>query len=187
MNPRLYSFAAGATGPWRILSTKAVRGESLPSSTPTTNRLSLLPGEAKGEAAWTLRGVRSNERYATAAEKQKLAAVQEDLGRAEADFAVLIPIRKSAAWWALSQDERRAIFEEQSRHTAIGLEYLPAIARRLFHCRDLATEEPFDFLTWFEFAHDHQSRFDQLLARLRATREWSYVEREVEVRLVRVG
>jgi len=46
----------------------------------------------------------------------------------------------------LTQDERRAVFEEQSHHTAIGLKYLPATARRLHHCRDLGTEEPFDFL-----------------------------------------
>ena len=36
---------------------------------------------------------------------------------------VLIPIRKNEAWWALAQDERRAIFEERSHHIAIGLEY----------------------------------------------------------------
>lgn len=33
-----------------------------------------------------------------------------------------------AAWWALAQDERRAIFGEQSRHIGIGLKYLPAVA-----------------------------------------------------------
>src|SRR5438477_5729245 len=28
------------------------------------------------------------------------------------------PIRKSAAWWALAQDERRAVLEERSHHIA---------------------------------------------------------------------
>jgi hypothetical protein len=95
----------------------------------------------------------------------------------------LIPIRKSAAWWDLAQDERRAIFEEQSRHTAIGLDYLPGVARQLYHCRDLA--EPFDFLTWFEYAPEHSAGFEQLVTRLRATPEWRYVEREVDLRLIR--
>ncbi len=81
----------------------------------------------------------------------------------------------------MPQDERRAIFEEQSHHTAIGLDYLPAIARRLHHCRDLG--EPFDFLTWFEFAPEHKSTFNELLTRLRASKEWAYVEREVEIQL----
>jgi len=59
----------------------------------------------------------------------------------------------------------------------------PSFYRHLHHCRDLG--EPFDFLTWFEFAPEHEPAFDELLARLRATEEWRYVDREVEVRLSR--
>ena len=81
----------------------------------------------------------------------------------------------------MPQDARRAVYEERSRHATIGLEYLPRIARRLHHCRDLG--EPFDFLTWFEFAPEHEAAFDELLARLRSTEEWGYVEREVDIRL----
>ena len=80
-------------------------------------------------AKWQLRGVISNERYVTRPDKNELVNRQEGLGRPDALYAALIPIRKNAAWWALTQDERRAVFEEQSRHTAIGLKYLPAIAR----------------------------------------------------------
>ena len=92
-------------------------------------------------------------------------------------------MRKSSAWWALSQDERRAIFGERSRHIPIGLEYLPAVARRLHHSRDLG--EPFDFLTWFEYAPESTAAFEQLVARVRETEEWRYVDREVDIRLVR--
>ena len=77
-------------------------------------------------------------------------AVQAGLGRPEATCAALIPIKKSAAWWELTQEERRQIFEDKSHHIAGSLKYLPAIARQLYHCRDLG--EPFDFLTWFEYA-----------------------------------
>jgi hypothetical protein len=90
---------------------------------------------------------------------------QDPLGRAASTRAALIPITKSDAWWELPQDERRQIFEETSHHVATGLEYLPAIARRLHHGRDLG--EPFDFLTWFEFAREHASAFDELVDRLR--------------------
>ncbi len=83
----------------------------------------------------------------------------------------------------MAQDERRAIFEEESHHTAVGLEYLPEVARQLHQCRDLA--EPFDFLTWFEFAPEHTEAFDQLLRRMRGSKEWDYVEHEAEVRLER--
>lgn len=126
----------------------------------------------------------SNLRYTNEGERKALASIQPGLGRAEARCAALIPIRKTAAWWLLAQDERRAIIEEQSRHIAIGMAYLPAVARKLFHARDLG--EPFDFLTWFEFAPGDSAGFDSLLTALRASPEWDYVDREVEIRLERV-
>ena len=95
----------------------------------------------------------------------------------------LISIRKSSAWWGLTQEERRQIFEDKSHHIAASLKYLPAIARQLYHCRDLG--EPFDFLTWFEYAPEHAALFEDLVGELRATEEWTYVEREVDVRVMR--
>ncbi len=67
----------------------------------------------------------------------------------------------------------------------IGMDYLPAIARRLHHSRDL--DQPFDFLTWFEFAPAREATFDAMLARLRATEEWDDVDREIDIRLTRAG
>jgi chlorite dismutase len=136
-----------------------------------------------GPSHWLLQGLISNIRYATRTEVTALQSKQEALNRPAASRAALIPIKKSADWWALAQDERRAIFEDRSRHTAIGLRYLPAIARQLYHCRDLG--EPFDFLTWFEYTPEHAAAFDELVVALRATAEWTYVEREIDIRLER--
>jgi chlorite dismutase len=161
---------------------RAVSGDGLPQA----ERLGVFNGAAdapRAGSAWVLQGVVSNLRYAVRAEVDVLRARSPALGRAAATCAALIPIKKSAAWWDLAQDERRAIFEEQSHHTQIGLNYLPAVARRLHHCRDLG--EPFDFLTWFEYAPEHAGAFEELVARLRGTREWTYVEREVDIRLQR--
>jgi chlorite dismutase len=132
---------------------------------------------------WVLRGTAGHARYVERDEKLALAAVTPPLSRPEATCAALIPIRKSAAWWDLAQDERRAVLEARSKHITIGLDYLPAVARRLYQARELG--EPFDFLTWFEYAPEHAQRFDELLSRLRSTEEWSYVEREVDIRLTR--
>ena len=79
----------------------------------------------------------------------------------------------------------RAIFEDRSHHIARSLPYLPRIARRLHHSRDLG--EPFDFITWFEFAPRDAAAFDELAGTLRATEEWTYVEREVEIKLTRAS
>jgi hypothetical protein len=180
-NPRLFSFAGGNAGPWEVITQRTITGDGL----ATVERLRIVEGLAPEEESggWTLRGVTSHDRYVTRDEKRRLTAAQPEIGRAEATAAAFIPVRKSAAWWALAQDERRAIFEESSAHVGIGLEYLPAVARRLHHCRDLAEGAPFDFLTWFEFAPANALAFDELLRRLRETPEWRFVEREVELRL----
>jgi chlorite dismutase len=179
------TFRGGQTGAWRITAFRTVRGETLapaPSLSVVHSEsiaLPLLPSRT----SWRLAGVASHLRYVERAEKEQLASVQAGLGRAEASCAALIPIRKSAAWWELTQDERRQIFEDKSRHIAASLKYLPAIARQLYHSRDLG--EPFDFLAWFEYAPEHAEMFEELVVMLRATEEWSYVEREVDVRVER--
>ncbi len=182
--PRFFSFAGGSTGAWRVDSILPVVGEPL----APVPRLAMLAGQATPEGGgWALRGMTSNERYVQQDEKAALVRRQEGLGRPGATCAALIPIRKSAAWWALTQDARREIFEAQSRHIAIGLQYLPAVARRLHHCRDLGEAEPFDFLTWFEYAPTEAAAFEELVRALRASPEWAYVDRECDIRLVRDG
>ncbi len=178
---RLFHFVGGIAGPWTVTGTKSVIGESL----RAVERLAIVGGgtDLPQGGDWVLRGVVSNERYVTHQEREALRATQAGLGREHSVLAALIPIRKSPAWWALAQDERRIIVEEQSRHIHMGMKYLPAIARRLHHCRDLG--EPFDFLTWFEYAAADASAFEELVGLLRLTEEWKYVDREVDVRLIR--
>jgi hypothetical protein len=179
-NARLFTFVGGNAGTWEVVTQRAVTGDAL----APVERLRIVTGAVPEEqgAGWSLRGVTSHDRYVTRDEKTRLSAQSPEIGRVEATAAAFIPIRKSAAWWALTQDERRAIFEETSAHVRIGLDY-PTVARRLHHCRDLAEDAPFDFLTWFEFAPGDAVAFDELLRRLRETPEWRYVERDVELRL----
>jgi len=184
-NPRLFVFAGGESGRWRVARMAAIAGAPL----EAVARIEILgPGEVSTRPAgcrWMLHGVASNERYVVRAEKSELLARQPPLGRPDAERAALIAIRKSERWWALAQDERREIVEERSQHIRIGMKHLPAVARRLHHCRDLATAEPFDFLTWFEYPAGHAAAFDELVAELRRSEEWRYVEREVDLRLER--
>jgi chlorite dismutase len=179
------TFRGGQSGGWRVTLLSPVKGEplaSVPALTITQSASIALP-ILPSATSWRLAGVVSNVRYVEQAEQEQLAAAQPPLGRKEANCAALIPIRKNAAWWELTQEERRKIFEDKSHHIAGSLKYLPAIARQLYHCRDLG--EPFDFLTWFEYASEHATAFEELVAMLRATEEWNFVEREVDVRLMR--
>jgi chlorite dismutase len=183
VKPLPVAFVGGPNGRWVVERIEAVVGTSL----APAERIDVLAGAAShggcGNAVWTLRGVASNERYVTREEHQALAVRQQGLGRPAATRAALIPITKSEAWWDLPQDERRRIFADASRHVALGLDVLPAVARRLHHSRDLG--EPFDFLTWFEYAPHDADTFERLVERLRDTEEWRYVEREVDLRLTR--
>ncbi|MFM9951543.1 MAG: chlorite dismutase family protein [Saprospiraceae bacterium] len=182
MTNNTFDFIGGSSGKWKVTSMNTVCGLSL----ETISHIDILPSLANNlnKGIWTLTGFTSNVRYAKKSEREKLIAVQSDLGRSLATCAALIPIRKTETWWAMAQDERRAIFETKSHHTEIGLKYLPAIARKLYHCRDIG--QPFDFLTWFEYAPEDSKAFEELVTSLRNTKEWAYVEREIDIRLKKV-
>jgi len=180
MTSLLHTFVGGTAGGWRVERMGAIAGQTL----PPVPRVSVFAGNQATTlegSSWLLRGVTSYERYVRKMERSALVDQQAKLGRLEATRAALIPIKKSAAWWGLAQDERRAIFAERSHHISIGLKYIARIARRLYHSYDLG--EPFDFLTWFEYAPEDAGVFEDLVGALRGTEEWTYMEREVDIRL----
>ena len=182
MTSLLHTFVGGTAGRWQVEHMQVIVGQTL----PTVPRLSVVEGDQTTTpegSIWLLRGIPSYERYVHKMERSALVVQQAQLGRLEATRAALIPLKKSAAWWELTQDERRAIFEERSHHITIGLKYAARIARRLYHGFDLG--EPFDFLTWFEYASTDANAFEELVGKLRETEEWTYVEREVDIRLAR--
>src|SRR5262245_47619103 len=109
------TFIGGSDGAWRIHRVTTVTGEGLAPAERLDIREGLQPGPS---GAWALRGVAGHVRYVERREKDALDRVSPPLARPEATRAALIPIRKSPAWWALTQDERRAVLEERSRHIA---------------------------------------------------------------------
>ncbi len=181
MTDNIFDFIGGNAGQWKVLNMTPIVGDSL----EQISHLKIVKSSTikSTEGLWTLKGLISNIRYTEKDEKEKLTSIQADLSRPDALNAALIPIRKSETWWALAQDERRKIFETQSHHIRTGLKYLPAIARKLYHCRDIG--EPFDFLTWFEYAPSDLAAFEELVNALRKTEEWKYVDREIDIRLIR--
>jgi hypothetical protein len=185
-NRLTYFTASNHSGQWRIVSNRPVTGEGLNDASylslhhhPTDDN-----NHTQEVVPWQLCGVSSNTRYVTNQEKMDLEKVQAGLGRPEATCAALIPIRKNDTWWSLSQEDRRDIFETKSHHTANSMPFLPAIARKLHHGRDIG--EAFDFYTWFEYAPEDAAAFEILVSKLRNSLEWTYVDREVDIRLERV-
>src|SRR5947209_3833889 len=118
-----FSFVGGKQGLWQVTHMSSFRGAGL----EPVERVDVVNGDiehGQADVSWVLNGLTSNVRYATRKEMDLLKSRQPVLNRPEAICAALIPIRKSALWWDMPQDERRAIFEETSHHTKIGLDFL---------------------------------------------------------------
>ncbi|MBI3536121.1 MAG: chlorite dismutase family protein [Chloroflexi bacterium] len=181
-NSSLTTFGGGQSGTWKVISIITIVGQPL----ELVQRIEIIKTKYlldKTNYKWFLRGVTSNLRYTTKEENATLDKTPSVLDRPDYKYAALIPIKKSEEWWLLTQDERRKIFEDTSRHISYSSKFLSTIARKLYHSKDIG--ENFDFLTWFEFAPEHSHQFDELVNYLRNTEEWKYVTREIDIRLVR--
>ena len=140
------------------------------------------------------RGVTQHLHYTDAKVRDELTATSRTAVDASVDtVAVIIPIRKSAGWWALSQDQRQSFFhktKEKAGHTAIGAAYASRIFRKLYHARYSGAPVPYDFVTYFEFPVSEVEAFRSLLAELRdigKNPEWESVELEFEIWMTKIG
>jgi hypothetical protein len=103
--------------------------------------------------------------------------------------AIILPIRKNADWWAMSELERHQYFyphhdAKSGRpvhgHAALGRDAAPKIYRRLYH-NPLGPGRPgeWDFVTYFECEDHHLELFDATLNAMRDVSknpEWNFVE-----------
>jgi hypothetical protein len=167
---------------YRVERAAAVRGAEVSSIEPGQLWWRLESGGNLAVPSAPFVGSTQHVVYTGAAERSDLTRVSTGpLG----PCAVLIPIRKSAAWWALAQDERQAMLAGGARsgHIPIGRPFAARIYRRLYHARYLPGSE-WDFLTYFEFPESSTGTFRELLAMLRdpaQNPEWAYVDRELEI------
>jgi hypothetical protein len=134
------------------------------------------------------RGVVQHLLYTDAERRKELMAISAG---ERGTRAVLIPIAKNDAWWALAQDQRDRFFRpapERPGHVEIGAQYARSIFRRLYQSRYQPGSE-WDFLTYFELEDADAGTFRELLAALRdpgLNPEWGFVERETEIWMTRV-
>jgi chlorite dismutase len=84
-------------------------------------------------------------------------------------YAVVIPIRKSADWWALDQETRAAMMKE---HTGAALPYHKTVKRKLYHSTGL---DDIDFITYFETSK--LDDFHSLILSLEKVKEFQYTRR----------
>jgi len=103
--------------------------------------------------------------------------------------AIILPVRKNAAWWAMPELERHQYFYPHhdrashkcvAGHAAIGREAAPHIYRRVYHNpHGPGRPGEWDFVTYFECEDEHLPLFDDTLEAMRDVSknpEWRYVE-----------
>jgi chlorite dismutase len=84
-------------------------------------------------------------------------------------YVVVIPIRKSADWWALDQEKRAAMMKE---HTEAALPYHKTVKRKLYHSTGL---DDLDFITYFETSKLED--FHSLILSMERVKEFQYTRR----------
>jgi hypothetical protein len=106
-------------------------------------------------------------------------------------FAVILPLRKTQAWWDLPFEQRKSHFHRDAthpHHTDVGVPYVPKIHRRLFHAREFTRD--YDFVTYFEFRAADEPAFRRLCRELRDTKlnpEWNYIDRDFEIWMTKLA
>lgn len=178
----LFSYIGGSSGSWRITQMQTLSGPAL----RLASHVEIAHGPVvrpPGGASWILSGIARNTRFVTREERSPEQCWSTSSQTREATCAALIPIQQSAAWWDLAHDEREEIIETQSRCLSDRLRFLTTFARRFLFGRDLG--EPFDIVTWLEYSPCDEALVNDLAAALRQTQEWKYVEREIDIRMVR--
>jgi hypothetical protein len=179
---------------YKIESVVSIRGkpgiDAKPGATIVRLEIAAKLGPVAGAQAPALlfRGVPQHLQYTSREQRDDLnKRSRTELPASKNTVAVIIPIRKSAAWWALPHDERHAHFQKKGDkigHTAIGAKYVERIYRKLYHARYAVEAADHDFITYFEFERAHTDDFKSLLKQLRDPEqnpEWNFVDREYEI------
>ena len=180
---------------------RSIRGEAPPTLRPGLG-LARLESESpicghgfkEFSSGFFLHGVVQHLHYTRRSDQRELKTVSRaELAPSVETTAVLIPIAKSADWWAMSQDERQILFQKTARHEGhfgIGRKYADRIFRRLYHTRYIDPAAPYDFLTYFEFNEADAPDFRKMIAELRDVKnnpEWLYVDFEYEVWMTKLS
>jgi len=115
-------------------------------------------------------------------------------------FGVVTPLNKTEEWWAMDWMHRESFFlpryDAQEKavakgHALAAAAGIPSISRRLVHAPNgYGRAGIYDFVGYFEFAEEHTSVFQEVMAALRDLKqnpEWAYVREGPEWWGRRVG
>jgi chlorite dismutase len=94
----------------------------------------------------TFNGITKKANYLPAFPDDLKAAMKTPTDPGPKPYAIVVPIRKDAEWWMMSQEARTEMMKE---HTEATVTYLKTVKRKLYHASGL---DDLDFITYFETA-----------------------------------
>lgn len=121
------------------------------------------------KAAGVMHGLTKKANYVPGFPDQMKADLKAASEPGPKPYVIVIPIRKSADWWALDQDKRAAMMKE---HTEASLPYHKTVKRKLYHSTGL---DDVDFITYFETSTLED--FHSLIVSLEKVKEFQYTRR----------
>lgn len=121
------------------------------------------------KSVWLMNGLTKPANYVPRFSDQMKADLKGPSVSGPDPYAIVIPIGKSAEWWALDQEARTTMMKD---HTAAALPYQKTIKRKLYHATGLNTA---DFITYFETANLED--FQSLILSLKQVKEFQYTRR----------
>ena len=181
--------AASKINRYRVEALNSIRGEPVAFFNPGAEILRVCANDPLSACSESLADCTQHLHFTSDAQLTRLLAISaKEIPATEQPVTVLIPIRKSDAWWNLGHDARAELMNGSTTlrgHTAIGEDFAPQIFRQLILSRYLdSSRRPYDFLTYFEFPEASRDAFTTLLSRLRdetLNPEWAYVDMEQEI------
>jgi chlorite dismutase len=111
----------------------------------------------------TFNGMTKKANYVPSFPDDTKAALKAPTDPGSKPYAIVIPIRKDAAWWLLNSETRTRLMKE---HTDASLPYLKTVKRKLYHSNGL---DDFDFITYFET--ENLADFNSLILALQQVKE----------------
>jgi chlorite dismutase len=182
------NFETSLVDHYRIEVVRSIVGTPIVSMEAGQELLRIESTQGAPPGAGDLVGVTQHAQYQNSAEAAELATRARP---APSSVSVIIPISKSADWWALGHAERAKLFRSEGTrgHIHVGRPHVKSIHRKLYHARYLPNAR-WDFITYFEFEADRTDDFRALVAGLRDTKrnpEWTFVERESEIWLKKIA
>ena len=95
---------------------------------------------------YTFNGLSKQANYVPSLPDDLKTAMKTPTDAGPKPYAIVVPIRKDAAWWITGQDGRNTMMTE---HAAATTAYLKTVKRKLYHSSGL---DDLDFITYFETA-----------------------------------